>query len=143
MSKKYRVALPFLLFNYLIILTLSVVAILLFLCVVFNPALNHKFFALLWSSTIITLVLPYGLKIIHTISLDASGQLIFKSILFHEAYETTDLMLITTNFGEGYFLNFEFRKVNVAVLNDVHNLSELITTIKGFNPAVRTIGFRC
>ena len=143
MSKKYRVALPFLLFNYFIILTLSLVAILLFLDVVFNPAFNFKLYALLWSSIIITLVMPYGLQIIHTISLDTSGQLIFKSLMFQKAYESKDLMLITTNFGEGYFLNFEFRRVNIAVLNDVHNLSELITTIRSFNSAVRTIGFRC
>ena len=142
MSRQYKIALPFLMFNYLLIIAMSVVAILLFAAVVFNPELSHKWFALLWSGTVLVFVPHYGLQLIHTISLDESGLLVFKSLLFQKSYETADLRLITTNFGEGYFLNFEFRKVRVAVLNDVLNLSELIMKIRGFNPGVQTRGFQ-
>ncbi len=142
MRNQYKVALPFLMFNYLIILAMSVVAVLLFVAVVFNPALQDKWFALLWGGTVLFFLPPYGLQLVHTISLDESGLLVFKSLLFQKTYETADLRLITTNFGEGYFLNFEFRKVRVAVLNDVLNLSELIMKIRGFNPGVQTKGFQ-
>ena len=142
MKKQYKVALPFLMFNYLIMLVMSVIAILLLIGVVFNPALHDKWFALVWGGTVLFFVPPYGFQLIHTISLDESGLLVFKSLLFQKTYETADLRLITTNFGEGYFLNFEFRKVRVAVLNDVLNLSELISKIKDLNPGVQTRGLR-
>ncbi|HTP64608.1 MAG TPA: hypothetical protein VMJ66_04380, partial [Geobacteraceae bacterium] len=82
MIKKYKVALPFLLFNYFFIVALTVVAVLLLFGVVFNPALHDKWFALLWAGVVLVFVLPYGLQIIHTVSLDESGRIVFKSLLF-------------------------------------------------------------
>jgi hypothetical protein len=141
MMKEYKVNLPFLLFNYLIILVLSLVAILLFFVVFLNPAQKARLFAGIWSCSVLVFALPVGLQLIHTISLDDSERLVFKSLSLQKAFEAADIMSIKTGFGGGYFIYFEFRKGKVAVLNSVRNLPELILTIKGINPSVQTIGF--
>jgi hypothetical protein len=140
MGKEYKVKLPFLLFNYLIILVLTVFAILLFFIVFLDPVQKARLFAGIWSCSIFVFALPFGLQLTHTISLDEPGRLIFKSLLFRKAFEASDILSIKTGIGGGYFLYFEFRKGKVAVLNSVGNLSGLISTIKGLNPAVQTIG---
>jgi hypothetical protein len=140
MGKVYKVSLPFLLFNYSVLVALSVGAILLFFAVFLNPAQKPRLFAGVWSCFVIVFAIPYGLQHPHTICMDDPGLLVFRSLLLHRTFEVSDLKSIKTGPGNGYFLYFEFKRGRVAVLNSVKNLSELVKIIKSINPEVLTRG---
>lgn len=140
MGKVYKVSLPFLLFNYCVIVALSVAAILLFFTVFLSPAQKPRLFAGLWSCIIIIFALPYGLQLPHTICMDESGRLVFRSLLLQRSFEATELMSINSGPWNGYFLYFKFKKGRVTMLNGVKNLSELVKMIKDINPDILTSG---
>ena len=140
MGKVYKVSLPFLLFNYTVLVALSVGAIFLFFAVFLNPAQKARLFAGVSSCFVIVFALPYGLQLPHTICMDEPGRLVFRSLLLQRTFEVSDLKSIKTGLGNGYFLYFEFKRGRVAVLNSVKNLSELVNIIKSINPEVLTRG---
>jgi len=141
MTQEFKVRLASLLFNYFTVIALSVTAIFLIFWVVLDPAQEARWFAGLWALSVLAFALPNALRMSHTIVLDESGQLIFKSLLSKRAFEAKDLKSIKAGFLNSYLLYFKFKKGKVTVINSVNDLSQLIWLIKSINPSVQTKGF--
>ncbi len=80
-SHRFKVTLSSLLFNYFVVFVFCLVAIFLIFFVVLDPAQEARWFAGLWSVSVLPLALPNALRTPHPIVLDESGELSFKSLL--------------------------------------------------------------
>jgi hypothetical protein len=139
-NHKFKVTLSSLLFNYSITIVFCLSAIFLIFVVVLNPAQEARWFAGLWALAVFIFALPNALKTPHTIVLDESGTLRFKSLLSKRAFQVRDLKSIKASFMSSYFLEFKFKKGKVTVINSVDDLSQLIWLLKGINPNLQTRG---
>ncbi len=141
MTQEFKVQLPSLLFNYFGGIALTGAAIFSIFWVVLDPAQGEaRWFAALWALSILIFALPNALRTPHTIVLDESGELIFKSLLSNRTFQAKDLESIKATFLSTYFLHFKFKKGKVSVINSVNGLSQLIWLIKGINPNIQTKG---
>ena len=140
MTQEFKVMRSSLLFNYFIVVALSLAAIFLIFFVVLDPAQEARWFAGLWALSVLAFALPNALRTPHTILLDESGELIFKSLLSKRAFQAKDLKSIKASFLSSYFLYFKFKKGKVTVINSVNDLSQLIWLVKGINSNVQTKG---
>jgi hypothetical protein len=139
-NHKFKVRLSSLLFNYFIVFLFCLAAIFLIFFVVLDPAQEGRWFAGLWALFVLAFALPNALRTPHTIVLDESGELSFKSLLSKRAFQAKDLKSIKASFLSSYFLYFKFQRGKVSVVNSVDDLSQLIWLVKGINPNVQTKG---
>jgi len=120
---------------------LSLMAIFVIFFVVLNrqEAKEARWFAGLWALSVLAFGLPNALRTPHTIVLDESGELIFKSLLPKRAFHAKDLISIKARFLSTS-LYFKFKKGKVTVINGINGLSQLIWLVKDINPNVQTKG---
>ena len=138
----FRIGLSFLLFHYFGTLVLCVGAVSSIPLFVLNPPQKALWLAGLFVVWFLVFAfgfaLPHALRLPHTISLDESGRLIFKSLVSQKAFMARDLKSMKANFPNRYYLYFTFSNGKVTVLNSVDGIYQLIQLVKGINPNLQT-----
>jgi hypothetical protein len=129
-----------LLMNYVFMAVFAIVAMILVVRVVLDPAeeTTARIFAALWALFVFLVVIPHSLKTPHTIVLKDSGQLTFVSVVSKRSYKAQDLKAIKASFGQRYFLYFKFKKRKVSVINSIDNFTQLKWRLKGYNQDLET-----
>lgn len=139
-TQVFRIARSSLLMNYVFIGVFALVAMILIVRVVLDPAEETaaRIFATIWALFVFLVAVPHSLKTPRCIVLGDSGQLIFVSFMSKRFFKAQELRTIKASSGQRYFLYFKFKKGRVSVINSIDNLTQLKWRLKGYNQDLET-----